>query len=407
MVFSFMHAADLHLGCGFSDTDTLPKGLQQRVIDASLSSFANLIDSCLETAVDCLIIAGDIFESNLPSLRTQKHFVAGIEKLATRDIDIFLVTGNHDVGVFDSLVFPLPGNVYIFPSDSTKTYEQIYNRFPVSITGISYANNIEENLSHKFPLPNQQHFNIAILHGDVGGSEGRYSPVSLGDLKNKTYHYWALGHVHTAKQWQNGSMIQYPGVLQGRHSGETGEKGCYWVKVTEDKSINSRFLAVQDIIWRKAYVDLSQIQPNQLFGRLEGIKEKYRSSGQLGCILTLILTGATSCYDLLEEPNALADLLLDLRANEEGLGNFIWTARILDQTTPLVDWDQLKAQDNFLSQVLLYIEELEKGNGPRELDNDLLMIGQDLARGHGLGLNSKEVLAKARLLALKLLGEGG
>lgn len=409
MSFSFMHAADLHLGCLFSGIDELPLDLQQRVIDASLNAFKNLINCCIELSVDFVIISGDIFETNRPTLRVQKVFVEQLKRLAEFQIDTFIVTGNHDAAVFDNLVFTMPDNLYIFPTDAVKIYERVFNNMPIKIAGISYAQFEVEDLSIKFPQPDSEGFNIAILHCDVGGSDHRYSPVLLTDLEQKGYNYWALGHVHTMKQWINNSVIQYPGVLQGRHRAENGEKGCFLVKVASDKSIDSRFIEFQDIIWREVAIDLTETAPDMLVDMLLDVKEKNRSLGQVGCLLSLTLKGATRCHNWLQMSDESADLLLELREGEERLDNFVWVTSIIDRTNPVVDWNDLRNQENFLSEVILFIEELENSLTDQNAENKLHALSEatEIFTGvHGLKLEQKEILSKAKLLILQVLGEG-
>lgn len=409
MGFSFIHAADLHLGCLFSGIDELPLTLQQRAIDASCNAFTNLVNCCIERSVDFMIISGDIFETNKPTLRVQKAFVRQLERLAEYQIDIFVVTGNHDAAVLENLVFTMPDNLFAFPTDAVRTYERVYNDILIKIAGISYAQFEVEDLSKRFPKPDNQNFNIAILHCDVGGSDERYSPVLLTDLDRKGYNYWALGHVHTMKQWINNSVIQYPGVLQGRHSAESGEKGCFFVKVASDRSIDSKFVEFQDIIWREVSVDLTEVAPDKLVDVLLDLKEKNRSLGKAGCLLSITLTGATMCHNWLQMPDELGDLLLELKEGEEGLDNFIWVVNIIDQTSPVVDWIMLRRQDNFLSEVILFIEELENSliNNYSETELQTLSELTKISNGvHGLTLDQKEILSRAKLLALQVLGEG-
>lgn len=106
MGLRFVHAADLHLGSQFAGVTELHERLSRRVIDASLSAFSNLVNFCIESDVDFLVLAGDVFETNRPSLRTQKHFVDQLARLNKAEIDVYMVTGNHDAGFLPNFVFP-------------------------------------------------------------------------------------------------------------------------------------------------------------------------------------------------------------------------------------------------------------------------------------------------------------
>lgn len=403
MSFSFFHAADLHLGSQFSGIDQLPEALAQRMINASLISLTNLVDLGIKHSISFLVLAGDIFETATPSLRIQKYFVTEITRLADAGIDVFMVTGNHDAKVFDNFLVPLPSNLYSFPVDSVQSYKFEYNNQAVTISGISYAQaHVHKNLSELFPKPDPRSFNLAILHCEVGGSQGSpYAPVQISDLSKKAYNYWALGHVHNASQLFNESLIngslliQYPGVTQGRHMVETGPKGSYLVVVNSDQQISSQFLAHQDILWDKQVIDLTQIKPYQLYSTINQLKENQRDSGSCGKLTEIVLSGATECHHWLQNHDQVEELLLDLRADEENRPDFNWIVTINDQTIPQIDWDQLRNQKDFLSELLKFIDNLSTA--------DL----EQLNEFSDLELDYLEILNQIKLLAVQHFYEGG
>src|SRR5262245_62600041 len=67
--FRFVHAARLLLDHQLHGIAALPDDLRPVVEDATLIAFDRVIDSCLEQGVDCLLIAGDSFDSADHSLR--------------------------------------------------------------------------------------------------------------------------------------------------------------------------------------------------------------------------------------------------------------------------------------------------------------------------------------------------
>lgn len=394
MSFRFIHAADLHLGSQFSGIDQLPEPLLRRILNASLATLSHLVDLAIENSVSFLVLAGDIFESSTPSLRVQKHFISEIERLHKLGIDVFMVTGNHDAGVLDNLLFPVPENLYTFSVEHVQSYNQTYHSETVSIHGISYAKpHINQDLSNLFPDVDSNNFNLAMLHCEIGGNEmSPYVPVQLSNLTNKNYNYWALGHVHTADQLyhksrMNGStVVQYPGVTQGRHSGETGDKGCYLVEVGLNKQIESKFISIQDIVWENLALDLSEIKPFQIYDYLNQIKDTQRCANQNGKFLMLELTGTTDCHQWLQNKDQLAELLQDLREGEASEAAFVWIASIVDHTLPEIDWEQLRTQKDFLGEVLVYLDELAASKAPDQI-GEIDDLVKPLTNTHGLTLD--------------------
>ena len=86
---------------------------------------------------------------------------------------------------------------------------------------------VRENLARGFAGRRTEGVNIALLHSNVGGRKGHenYAPCSLDDLRAAGMDYWALGHVHSAEILCHDPLVVYPGNIQGRHIGETGQKG--------------------------------------------------------------------------------------------------------------------------------------------------------------------------------------
>jgi len=405
MGLKFVHAADLHLGSQFSGIDYLDTALKNRALNSSLQAFANLVEYSLESQADFLLLAGDVFDSPIPSVRVQKLFVKQVEKLQAAGIDVYMVTGNHDANVLTNFVFPLPGNVHVFSSSQVESISRIYGGQPVTITGVSYAEEEVGDLSPLFPKARPGSFNIAVLHCDVGGQDLRYSPVSLDALEALGYHYWAIGHVHTAKQWQTSCLIQYPGILQGRHRADSGTKGFYVITADERTITASEFIAGQDIVWQNMELDLSEVQPDQLADWLAEAKEEARAQYPVGTMLRIKLSGTSACYGLLKQKETIADLLTELRQDETRRTDFVWVTEIEDLTLPEVDWESIRVQGDFLAEVITFIEQIE--TGMQEIDTETAAAGENLERSFGIDLDRKELLHKAKLIAVQLLHGGG
>lgn len=413
MRFRFIHAADLHLGSQFSGVAQLPEQLSRRLLNASLKALSNIIDLAIDNSVSFLLLAGDVFETATPSLRVQKYFVAEIERLHKFGIDVFMVTGNHDANVLKNFLFPLPDNLYPFSTEKTQSYNMSYQGENVWITGISYPEpHINQDLSKLFPEVKPNAFNIGILHCEIdGGEKSPYAPVQLSNLIHKNYNYWALGHVHRADQLYNhatingSSIIQYPGVTQGRHRVESGTKGCYVVEVGSHNIAEVNFVQIQDIIWENYPLDLCEIKPYQIYDYLNQIKAEQRCPDKCGKLLLLELTGTTRCHQWLQNQDQVAELLQDLREGEATRDAFVWIASIIDHTLPEIDWDELRSQKDFLGELLMYLDELTNDSSVSigEIENLLA----PLTKTQGLVLNYSDILNRVKLMAVQVFNKGG
>ena len=84
----FLHTADWHLGAKTNGRDRLIE--QKRTLD-EIESIANYEN------IDCVIIAGDIFNTATPSAETEELFFETIQKLSNGgDRFVFVLAGNHD-----------------------------------------------------------------------------------------------------------------------------------------------------------------------------------------------------------------------------------------------------------------------------------------------------------------------
>ena len=83
-----LHTADWHLGVKTNGIDRLEE--QKKVLEEilSIANFEN---------IDCVLIAGDVFNSSTPSAEAEELFFDTIEKLSSSgDRFVFILAGNHD-----------------------------------------------------------------------------------------------------------------------------------------------------------------------------------------------------------------------------------------------------------------------------------------------------------------------
>ena len=232
----FVHTADLHLDTPFKKLSNWNVELASKLKQATCDSLEKIVDLCLEEEVNFLIISGDIFDSENQSLIAQSKFFDELQRLSDKDIYTYFVCGNHDP--LDSWldVHQIPDKVFRFGGSTveSKTYSKNNTRL-ADIYGISYKQKVvDSNLALGFQLKDQPApISIAVLHGTIGTSEQHenYAPFSTGDINNKGFDYWALGHIHKRNIVQiEHPTIVYPGNPQGRDFGEKIEKNVFFRK---------------------------------------------------------------------------------------------------------------------------------------------------------------------------------
>src|SRR5215467_5072234 len=196
----FVHAADLHLDSPSRGIGNASASLKEQLQAATLGAFRRVVDHTIESQSDFLIIAGDIYDSKDRNLRALVSFRREMERLAERNIPVFIVHGNHDPLNGWGSGFQLPPNVITFGGNIDTEPFIRRGREAAQITGVSYMKErVTDNLASSFKLAEGSPYSIAVLHANVGHQSGHadYAPATVGELASAGFNYWALGHVHT------------------------------------------------------------------------------------------------------------------------------------------------------------------------------------------------------------------
>ena len=98
MAFRFVHTADIHLDSPLKSLSLRDPEIAQLIGNATRQSFAKIIDLCLDEAVDALMIAGDLYDRDLHSMKTAAFITSEMRRLDAAGIKVFLIRGNHDAG---------------------------------------------------------------------------------------------------------------------------------------------------------------------------------------------------------------------------------------------------------------------------------------------------------------------
>jgi len=206
----------------------LPTDRLNKLRDSTFAAFTKLIEHAVKTKPDFILIAGDIYDGEDRSLRTQMKFREGMVKLDTAGIPVFISHGNHDHLGGRWTRFDLPSNVHVF-DEHVETVRLNVNNQEVLISGFSYKErHVRDKVIDRFPVAEDHDaLHIGMLHGSLAGDETHavYAPFTKSELLAKRYDYWALGHIHVRQQLHESPPIVYPGNLQGRHRNERGTKG--------------------------------------------------------------------------------------------------------------------------------------------------------------------------------------
>ncbi|EBF5144984.1 exonuclease SbcCD subunit D [Listeria monocytogenes] len=257
----FLHMADLHLDSPFIGLSTLPQPLFSAIQESTFQSLERITTVAIKEAVDFVLIAGDIYDSEDQSVRAQARFAKEMKRLEAANIPVFMIHGNHDFIEKHKEKLALPSNVHVFSEQVEVMSYKTVTGVSVNIYGFSYNEcHIRSSRVGEYKIQGDADFHIALLHGsEVSSSEEHdvYAPFRVQEISRKGFDYWALGHIHKRQLLAESPSIYYPGNIQGRNRKESGEKGASIVTLSE-ASTTIDFIGTSPIIWEEAVITLPE-----------------------------------------------------------------------------------------------------------------------------------------------------
>ena len=218
---SFAHLSDIHVGAFRNPV------LQELAFNA----FAEAMDICIKRRVDFIIIAGDLFDSNIPDLAIANKVVQKIVEIRKEGIGFYVVYGSHDFSPTQTSIIDLLESAGLFTkvtkgrmvNGKLQLEFKTDEKTNAKLCGISGRKlGIEKeyyNVLDREPLEKEEGFKIFIVHGTVSEYKPEYAAesesVPISSLP-RNFNYFAGGHVHEkvlGKEY--GQVVAYPGTLFG------------------------------------------------------------------------------------------------------------------------------------------------------------------------------------------------
>lgn len=264
----FIHTADIHIDQPFSVIHSDHGDIKHLLKISNQQILTKIVDTCIEKKVDFLLVVGDTFHQNQPSIHTQKIVMEEFERLGRENIKVVMSFGNHDYYTENRYWFEWPDNVILFKKEEVQTKTLVLrNGETVAISGFSYENQwIKESKVQEFPKRNTDTtYHIGFYHGD---DSPQYAPFNYGDLPT-SYEYWALGHIHKSGVLSESPLIVYPGTPQGHTKKEYQVKGIVYVDIDRGKR-EIEWLDISSVRWhRKEFSIEENLEKKEILERLE------------------------------------------------------------------------------------------------------------------------------------------
>lgn len=245
----FIHFADVHFDMPLLSLNGNRELIKKRRNDQK-KAFHDVIQFAKKENVDCILIAGDLFEQKFVEKSTLDYILSIFQLIP--EIPIFIAPGNHDPFIKNSPYETIewPGNVTIFRQE----YGMI-SLEEADIYGIGFENyELDSDEVKKIRIENEGKVNVLITHGTLNGANHQYHDIKEKDLV--LFDYVALGHIHEKKV--DGSRIVYPGSLLSCGFDEPGQHGFVYGEITKEKC-DIHFKALPYEEFQKIELDMSNI----------------------------------------------------------------------------------------------------------------------------------------------------
>src|SRR3989338_6197463 len=264
----FAHLSDCHIG-GWRE-DTL-RGI-------NLKSFDKAIDICVDEHVGFVIIAGDLFDTALPSIDILKQTAKILSRLKEYDIPVYVIPGSHDFSASGKTMLDVLENAGL--TINVMRFENGKLQFTVDKTGIKLTGiygkkggleSYDYEKLEKEHLEKEEGFKIFLFHTLLEELKPQgfemIEGVSLSYLP-KNFNYYAGGHPHFvySNNHYNYGTISYPGPIYPNNFQELEKlkHGGFYIIEIKDNNIKSRYIPLKIIDVASYYINAENKTPREL-----------------------------------------------------------------------------------------------------------------------------------------------
>jgi len=344
----FLHTSDWHLG----------KGLRHlRRDDEFHDVLAEMLDIVKREKVDCLLVAGDLFDSVAPSAEAERLAFDFFRELVGHGVSAVIIAGNHDhprrldafgrvldlVGIHVRAEFPSSGQdslVYVrgrngqeaviaalpwLPERRVRSWEALQQGQSMQEYAEIVAGLLEEAaaaLPKGYPSIVMAH--IFVDGAVVGGEGAGERTLHLGQIyavspqRLPRVDYLALGHLHRAQKVRQRPPVVYSGSILQLDFGEVGQKKCvYLVDVRPGQEAQ-----VEEIPLTK-FRPLHDLGSPKTPLTLEQVRAAAKNSALSGTYLRIFVKADSLVTNLIGEvrkalPQAVAVVPVSVQQRQEG-----------------------------------------------------------------------------------------
>ncbi|HYM84578.1 MAG TPA: DNA repair exonuclease [Candidatus Dormibacteraeota bacterium] len=384
-----LHTADVHLGARHTDLGERATALRER----RFAAFRATVDLAIAEKVDLVLIAGDLFDSNVQPRRSVERAAAELRRLADARIRVVLIPGTHDVYDRASIyrAYDVKAMAGSSPDDDLVTVLTPDQPAVVldALDAVVYGRVFETKRAPESPLAKLSasgeataKWRIAMVHGAVaipGVVERDEVIVTPDEIAASGLDYLALGHWHSTFQGKAGATTYaYCGAPEPVAVDQ--DKAGKVLLVALEEHGGSRTVTVEERQVGRIRFEAVRIDTGALASQ-PALVDGLRSMADPDLVLDVTLAGV--------RPDEL-DLAPD--EVESDLREDFFRVRIHDRSLPPLTEGALPPPDTiagaFVREMEARIAELEAAGAADDAAElrDSLRIGRLLLAGHEVTL---------------------
>ncbi len=318
----FAHLSDCHIGGWREDT----------LRDINLKSFEKAIGICIEQHVGFVIIAGDLFDTALPSIEILKATAKILNKLKEYDIPVYVIPGSHDFSASGKTMLDVlenAGLIYNVMKFENNKLQFINDRTGVKLTGMYGKKGGLEIADYekleKQHLENEDGFKIFLFHtllNELKPEEFEMIEATPLNLLPKNFNYYAGGHPHFiySKHHEDYGTISYPGPIYPNNFQELEKlkHGGFFLIDAKDGKLETKHIPLKIIDVVSYYINADNKTPKEvekeILSKVKDHEDKIVTLRIEGCLkegktsdinFKVILDNFKKAYHILKNTNKL------------------------------------------------------------------------------------------------------
>ena len=210
-----LHTADVHLGARHADLGERAAAQRER----QFSAFRASVDLAIQERVDVVLIAGDLFDSNVQPRRSVERVAAELRRLAEARIRTVIIPGTHDVYDRASIyrAHDLPAMAWSRPEEgwvTVLTPERPAVRLE-ALGLVVHGPVFATKRAPRSPLAGFRKeaagpatWHVGMIHGSIaipGRTDGDEVVITTDEIAASGLDYLALGHWHSTSSGRAGA----------------------------------------------------------------------------------------------------------------------------------------------------------------------------------------------------------